>query len=376
MGGGTTDLSLVDIREEDKEAHPGQRDVRIHVAINAGVPVGGTDVDKLLLRAAISPEANTAEKLAVLDQGARHWLLTEIRKQKQSDAEPFFWPQEDSEKDEIFKTKLRSVLERLETATKTVTLARGPEGESTTAAFRKEANLRMDNLVQLSIVGLFNLIPAFEKRGVTKILLTGRASQLKQIRDAVIQEANSLGAEVLSLIHPYHLKLAVAYGCALVRDDEFSGAKLPSGTLGRKLRVVGSGNRPLAEFNGDLPVSSIAPTLWVVTCPSPDDNPVRYEVCEFSTSVPLEFSVDYSLDEMMWLGCFRSAAEWVVGIRGAGGAFQRVLLARCPKTESYYSVNIQGALPKWQEPELEGFDLEGINLITGLPLGFPNEVPQ
>lgn len=366
VGGGTTDLSLVDIKEV--EASPGKKDVSIHVVMNAGVPLGGTDVDKVLLRAAMNPTA-TPQDIAGISSQKRFDLLNNIRAAKQEAATEFFAESQDPQADKTFKKTLNTILIALGK-----TLGRGDyDQESTAADFRQEATIRIKKLTQLSVSGLFNLIPAHQKNGIGKILLTGRASQLEQIQSALIEEAKQLGADILSLKHPYHLKLSVAYGCALVRHDEFSGAKLPSGTLGRQLRVLGSGHVLLQEFSGDLPVSGTAPTLWEVICPSPEDSPMDYELCEYRTSLPLDFFNEHGQEEMMWLGCFRSAAAWEVGIRGGGSAFQRVLIAWHPETESYYSIDSRVRPPEWKKPEWDEFDIGGINLITGLPLGFPHE---
>jgi molecular chaperone DnaK (HSP70) len=368
VGGGTTDLSLLRIREVETE--PGETGVEIDVLMNAGMPIGGTDVDKLLFRSALDPMKTTAGDLAGVDLGQRHQILKTIRTAKEADADQFFVTPTDPEKDSFL-----NVLNNIVTGIKSVDLTRGNATDVTAADFRREANQGMSTLTQLSVAGLFGLIPQTERDGVTKILLTGRASKLRQVRDAVLEEARKLGATVLTLKHAYHLKLAVAYGCALVRNHEFSGDKLPSGTLGRQLRVFGAGNKPAMEFDGTLPVSGIAPTLWHLSCPR-RNGPVSYEVWEYNTSVSLDFlnNTAYTADQTMWLGCSRPVAAWEVAPRGAGEPNRELLLARHPATEAYYVVD--GNPPRWTAPEPVEFDATGINLVTGLPLGFPYEVSK
>jgi len=364
VGGGTTDLSLIEVQARDPNA--ANQGFRVNVLMNAGVAVGGTDVDKLLLRSALDP--NVAALGSLLQPAERFNILTRIRHEKETGAERFFSDPDSGESSADASRDIRSaIIEMLPNETLRRVAPRSPE---TVGHFRKEANDRMDRLLEISVRGLFHLIPKSGQNNVGKILLTGRGSQIQQIRDAVIQEANTLGAEILTLTRPYHLKLAVAYGCALVHRDEFSGAKLPSGTLGRQLRLFVSGaNDALVDFSGDMPVSSVAPTLWQVTCPSPRDNPVSYELCEYRTALPRAALAGYRLDELLDLGCFRWAATWEVPIRAGGHATQKVLLAWHPETEAYYSLENQS----WNGPPSTSVDLKSINLVTGLPLGFPFE---
>jgi hypothetical protein len=374
IGGGTTDLSVVSMIGPQRK--DGSREANLRVVMNVGLAVGGTDVDKLLLRAAIDPGITTPQQLESLGKDLRAPLLKLIRDEKHKNAEQFFTAPPDRGEDELPKT-LAQILDKLPGNLKGGAGVSGGEADpATVSVFRREARKRLNRLIQISITGLFDLVPDLVKKGVTKILLTGRGSQLLQIQAAVIAEAAKLGAEVLSLTHPYHLKLAVAYGCALVREDEFSGARLPSGTFGRHLQVSSQSNSPFAEFTGDFPVSGDAPTVFDVTCTCNEKQRMRYDLWEYRTVLSREFLNEDSLtnDQLLWMGCSRPVITWEVPRLEAGDPYFPVKIAWHPASEEYYSIVRQNDLLQWSKPDPTSFDLKGINFITGLPLGFPHEV--
>jgi len=368
VGGGTTDLSLLDIEEWEPE--PSQTDIRVHVVMNAGMPLGGTDVDKILLRSMLDPQKQTAEDLKELPEDLRNRLLSILRDIKQRDSEQFFTEPENSP-DEPLNETIKKVYDMFGGASFTRI-----HDEKTPGEIRRDALRRIGLLTDLSVAGLFDLIPKKEKDGIGTILLTGRASRLPRIQQAVLKQARELSPDVkvLTLKHLYHLKLAVAYGCALIQNHEFSGDKLPSGTLGRQLRVFGTGSAAAVEYDGTLPVSGIAPTLWHITCPRPK-NGVRYVVWEYSTSVPVGFLNDYPPEQITWMGCSRPVAAWTVDPQGGGKPTRTVLLARHPATEAYYTF-AEGDESEWKIAVPLEFDAAGINLVTGLPLGFPYEAAK
>jgi len=372
VGGGTTDLSVVTMVDTPHK-NAGQ-DSSLRVVMNAGLPLGGTDVDKLLLRAAIDP-GMTTQQLADLDKHVRFELLKLIRDEKHANSDQFFGVPKDLGEDGFGKT-LGKILAKLPANMKTGVVVNGEADQDTVNIYRKEAGKRVNRLIRLSIAGLFDLVPEAVKKDITKILLTGRASQLRQIQAAVIAEATKLGAQVLSLSHPYHLKLAVAYGCALVRDNEFSGARLPSGTFGRQLQVLSQSNSPLAEFTGDFPVSGDAPTVFDVTCTCDEKHEMRYELWEYRTVLSPEFFNDDdppSQDQVLWMGCSRPVLGWRVPKLEAGDRNWHLRIAWHPASEEYYSIDRKTNLPQWSKPNSRNFDLRGINFVTGLPLGFPHE---
>jgi len=340
--------------------------------MNAGVPLGGTDIEKLLLRSAIDAKVPSVG-IAKMPEDKRIALLQDIRELKHTAAEQFFKAPADGSDDTFANVSFDRILKQFPAG---VAMASADPGNL--KAFRQEATERMKMLTELSVHGLFRLIPSRQAGKVTKILLTGRASLLKQIRDAVIKQAGYLekmGAaqvDVVTLKQQYHLKLAVAYGCALAPMD----ATIPTTTLGRRL-VVNSSTDLFVEFNGDCPISGSAPTLWQLNFPRLGKD-VRYELWEYRTALAREFVLE-NQSALMRMGCFRLAAKWTVEKRGGDPNPERKLVAWHPATDGYFMAHSFEAddLPpasRWIKRNLDTFDLTDTNLVTGLPVGFPHEV--
>lgn len=359
IGGGTTDLSLIDV---DSEPSGG---IRLNIRMNGGVPLGGSDVDKLLLRSVLKDVLTPdALKLKTVDEW--HDLLERIRSEKEHPG--VFFPASDTKDDPLLE-RLRYYIDQLSLPADTLAFVNSdifPNApEKYIGEFREKVNERISLLSALSVQGLFNLIPQAERAAIKTILLTGRASQLPQLQDAVRSLAKDLKAEVRTLSDAYHLKLAVAYGCALIRDREFGGSFLPSGTVGRYLSVF-YGGKPVVEVSGDLPVSGDAPTLWQFTCQAPERDADHYELWEYKTFVTQDTLRGIPTSEVE-IGCSRLVASWDVAAQGIVQGPVRVLIAWHPAVDSYFKVD-RG---KWQGDHRRGLDPSVINAVTGLPLGFP-----
>jgi hypothetical protein len=263
-----------------------------------------------------------------------------------------------------------------------------PDHEPTLDDFRKQVAKRVASLKEVSVSGLFDLIPEEERKGISTILLSGRASQLPELRRAVNEKAKELGAVVKSLNHPYHLKLAVAYGCALIRGDEFAGNCLPSGTLGRQLRVDGARNDTIG-FSSDLPVSGLAPTLWQIRCPRPPagSGAISYLLWERRTAPAWpspdpdqpdnpETPLEPEPEDLIWTGCIRAGVSLPVG--AGPGAFETFLVAWHPATDSYYWTDAgpDEVTQVWKSSTAQRVNLNAENFITGFPIGFPHDSPN
>jgi hypothetical protein len=369
VGGGTTDLSVVETG--------GPLGDNIRVILNAGVPLGGTDVDKLILRSVLVPNLSR-DVIRQWDQEVRAGLLKAIRFKKDADSDLFFTSPEPEDADsqlrigeDPLKTVLEDVLKILPDRHTGIPLT---DIASELKHFREAAAERLNLLIALSVDGLFELIPASVRRRVRKVLLTGRGSKLRQIRAAVARQAGLLDAEVLTLTDSYHLKLAVAYGCALLRHKDFSRSRLPSATLGRELQVRFGLGDDFARFQSDFPISGEDPTVWIAQCDRPQDQPATYNCWEHRTGIPDALHESQDLNSLMSLGCVRDIARWALPPRGADRLGSETLyLYWSPHTDIYYPSETRGGAAQWGAPIRSGFALDEINLVTGLPLGFPNE---
>ena len=366
VGGGTTDLSVVEVAPKASE------DGAVRVILNAGVALGGTDVDNLLLRGLLSLQINPANISNEWPIDQRVDLLNQIRKLKDSNADQIFATPEQGQPDE-FRKELHKWLNQVPGAVQRFDPGTSECSEENTATYRKEANSRLMKLIRLSVIGLFDLIPDNAKNNVSRILLTGRAARLRAIREAVIEQAETLGASVEYPRYAYHAKLVVAYGCALVNSRDFTGSRLPTGTLGRRLQVIYSGEGVFASFETDFPVSAEAPTLFQARLPGQEKHGRVYFPGEMKTEVTNEFTNEMnegpgnSKDYLEWLGCGRAIAMWEVKVRQTPTT--KFLLLR-PENETYYTIEKEA----WKERQPEKpLSWSNLNYITGLPLAFPHE---
>jgi hypothetical protein len=369
IGGGTTDLSLVEI---DQRA---ASDQIVKVILNEGVALGGTDVDKLLFRGLLNNKVDLAALFTQWPIDKRVDLLNRIHTLKDSDAGQIFETQNSDEADP-FRRTLSEWLTEIPEAVRRFSPGQGQCTEEDTRAYREDIEKRLEKLVHLSVTGLFDLIRASTRTGVSKILLTGRASRLSRIRKAVIKLAQTLNADVECLRYRYHAKLVVAYGCALIQYNKFSGSRLPAGTLGRALQVKSSPSGVFASFDADFPVSGDAPTLFRARFQGQADHPRSYMAGEFRTDVPPEFfdmTNDWpgdSGDYMEWLGCGRPIVQWAFRAGHLPQGAETKFLLWHPATDAYYEIDKE----HWSElRSRKPFRWSDLNYVTGLPLGFPHE---
>lgn len=232
VGAGTTDLTLVDLR--DGVAAPGNTQIVTdpvsELLLNAGIPLGGDDVDRALLGAlSRDPKDWDTVDSDPLFVSNKYTILPRVRTWKHSIAE-------------------KGGVEAVHGLTKNARLVfeefRMEESlEDDSGEVKRSYTEKLERLVLWSVKRLLALIPSeFRDEGarIDEILLTGRASQLPEIRAATWEMARSLGINVVrTLDSPVQLKLAVALGCGLMTNNLSKLEELPSRRLGRLLRVTG-----------------------------------------------------------------------------------------------------------------------------------------
>jgi hypothetical protein len=348
IGGGTTDLSLFEVDKSDPQ--------RGHVLMNSGLPIGGTDIDKLILFANLGRQG--AQDLTAWPDRLRYGRLWNIRTRKDSTSGKFFFdnPGDDEEHaDRIIEDEILKEVPIEDTV---------PPGSETRYDYmRRRAKGRLDQLISMSIHGLFKLIPEEAKIALKAIVLTGRGSQLEAIQEAVMRAAHDLSVPAYSLRSPYHRKLAVACGSTLARMEDFTGDRLPCGTLGKRVAISNGG----PQIESDFPISGDEPTIWRALLPRRPGKEIPYDWWEYRTHIEDDLLNQLGSENIMLLGFVRRAARSTVrGDTGEDGK-QEALVMWHPGSEAYYSIR-EG---RWVEHRLSGSRPTDLNCLTGFPLGFP-----
>jgi hypothetical protein len=343
VGAGTTDLTMVDVHAR------GDR-VRCDVVMNAGVPLGGDDVDRIIL-ASLTNDLAVFE-LAPTDYLTRHTALRTARALKECPPKEGIWQE--------LKAKLETDFIR-------------PEKFVAPRQSQGWYEERLKILVELSVRCLFHLVPAeFKEPKISVVLLTGRGSQLPELRSAVVEEAKTwLECEnVFSLETPNQLKLAVALGCAVISSTDLPARRnlLPARTLGRILLVWGvqggdgmQGGEPIV-LDAATPVPLRHPLLVRFRL-APGHYWVRELRVGFDAALPRELNED----EMSCLGLTQDLARGFVPDRRSIRPTEDLLVVCDTETERYY-VAFDGVVRAAARFEPRG----GLrDPLSGLPLGFP-----
>jgi molecular chaperone DnaK (HSP70) len=362
VGGGTTDLSLARIRRKTES---------VKVILSVGVPLGGSDVEKLILRELLNKKDDPSTiKTTDWEIDKRVALLSDIRQYKDKFATSIFTAPEgqDDPLPEAFKRWLEQISPEGSRRYITDNGVRPEDIDS----FRKGASARLNRLLLLSVDGLFNQLDDDARSGISRILLTGRASKLPGIVDAVNKQAEKFDTKVQSLRHDYHAKLAVAYGCALLHFGELLGSRVPTRSFGRRFRVMQENLSPLIDLSADLPVSGDWPTIFRADIAGANRNSSRFVPWEHMVSAPREvYAGEEPMreEEMRWLGCGRPLDTWDLH----AGDKRSKYLVWDPNQDIYYSPRGD----TWDTAsQRDTFTWSDRNCVTGLPLGFPHEKSQ
>jgi hypothetical protein len=350
VGGGTTDMTVFSIDRSAGEAP------ELTVLMNAGVPLGGTDVDVILLRSIVSKDVS-AEEMSRWGASQKVDPLITARESKLAGA--------------IFD---RDQTAALQDAQKLVFSSLSAVAQrSSPEAFHREMSTRLEWLVAFSVRGLFEMIPPSIRSRIDQVLLTGRASLLLQIRQEVQSQGDALGAHVRTFEAPYHLKLAVGYGAALslTHNARVHGQ---NGTFGRHLSLS-QVQSMLEGIEASLPVSNVTPTIFNITLENPESDEDLYELVEHRTDVPPALINTFGLERTLRLGLVSRITTLIrpASLRSAS----RDLLMWHPNGESYWTArNIRSRDSegkRWkQTPEIQAQNV--INPLTGFPLWYPYDM--
>lgn len=235
VGAGTTDLTLLQPR-------PGT-DL---ILMNAGIALGGTDVDHLFV-ASLAHVGGWQE----VPEEKRYSALSEVRELKDTE-------------------NIEGLAKEIGTGW-APSLGGEPILPPAAARSAQEAagflKAKLELLVELSVRGLLDLIPRDliprdrRERRIQAVILSGRASLASPVRKAVLDWANEFGLPVITLAKDYDLKLAVTYGCVALHHDERRSLRrtTPSSTLGGWFSIDSTQRYRLAP---DTWVDGEFPILW------------------------------------------------------------------------------------------------------------------
>ena len=359
IGAGTTDLTLVECEPQSG---------KLRVVLNTGVPIGGVDVDKLLLSAV------TVRPMAVWpyerSAGKKVEALKAIRERKQShpaggglNGEPGFFDE----------TGWLSFVARVfeDENSDLCVPHRDAAGE--------QAVQRLRTLVKVSVGGLLSLLPAAPSDRIDALVLTGRGSLLPEVRAEVLEWAREQGRPVLTLggtDMQYKLKRVVAFGCSLVPESQ-TRARIPSGTLGRELRLEQLNGLPASILGPQTPISGNVPEVWKITTRRAKE-PIQWFLTESRVGLN-NFLRAGDEDRLSALGLLRVAARWRSNpLAGQASGTDSAFVTREPGNDLYHVLSLEraegGQSRRWRP--VGGFD-EAVrhaeNPLTGLPFNFGDE---
>jgi hypothetical protein len=359
IGAGTTDLTLVECDPESR---------KLRVVLNTGVPIGGVDVDKLLL-SAVTIRPMTVWPFET-SAGTKAEALKAIRERKQSHPVGGGLNGEAGFFDEMGWLSFGAQVFGQEESEHCVVL-REPAGEL--------ASQRLKTLVQVSVGGLLSLLPTGPSERIDALVLTGRGSLLPEVRAEVLEWAREQGRPVLTLggtDMQYELKRVVAFGCSLVPESQ-TRTRIPSGTLGRELRLEQLSGTPASMLGPQTPISGNVPEVWQITTRRTRE-PIQWFLTESRVGLN-GFLGNVNEDRLSALGLLRVAARWRSNpLAGQASGKDSAFVTREPGNDQYHVIALEraerGQSRRWKP--VGGFD-EAVrhteNPLTGLPFNFGDE---
>ena len=186
IGAGTTDMTLVQVNWKTLDR------LSCHVRMNCGVPLGGDDIDALLLGSLMSSDYDWK----AAGREARFQALSGVRLDKENHGLDKYFLKKSSPETAPVEILNAEKLRILQGITDIDTGDLSTDDLADAKEIAAEVKAKMDILCKLSVAGLFEMIPELERNSLHEVILTGRGSLIPQIEKAILKEANKLGARV------------------------------------------------------------------------------------------------------------------------------------------------------------------------------------
>jgi hypothetical protein len=340
VGAGTTDLTIIEATTAGTA-----------VLMNAGVPLGGDDVDRVIIGAVAADPART-ERAGVT---AKCLAMGRARDHKEQARDPESRLNFSSDQAQQIVADLR------------VDVDLDP------ASIAGKCARRLAAVAALSVRGLFGLLP--ENFALSAVVLSGRGALLPEIGRTVVEVATERGCtDVRTLANAVQLKLAVAYGCGILNDQSSTvfDRLVPTRTLGRVVEVR-LNKTPIANIGAFTPVPLRLPLCLRTPVTAPGSLPIldfRVRLDTTARTVLREAEIDPQ-SQLGAIGLYGHVAHFRVGQHDVRGANPGLLLVFDVEEGGYVTLFAKSVTTCAPDP-----DPTPIDPISRLPLPFPERVTE